>query len=451
MDRIKKASVAGMFYPSDREELLSQLKDFEKNNKKDYKLSSRALIVPHAGYVYSGQLASEGFQYLRKAKNVFIIAPSHHKPLLKPALSDFDYWYTPIGVIKVNQAINNELVEKFGCEYVNEAFEKEHAVEVQVPFLQYLDKAQSIVPILSNYQNFEDIYKIIEAYYPDEDNAFVISTDLSHFHSKDEAEKLDDITAAMIEGADIDRFSHEQACGSSGICALVNFAREQDFSLIRVGMTNSAAATGDEGRVVGYGSWVLAEKSKSEFIKEEFSDYVLKLCRDSIKAGLNNEERVIAENIPEVFKEFGASFVTLEIDGRLRGCIGSVIAHQPLLIDLLQHAYDSAFNDNRFQPLAAEEFDKIKIFVSLLSSPVKMAFADENYLLAQIVPYKDGIIIKDGAHQAVYLPSVWEQLPDKKEFLNSLKVKAGLAPDYFSKSFEAWRFSTVYIKEKNIE
>lgn len=448
MDRIKSSSVAGMFYPVDKNELLDMIKSFEQNNKRDYNISSRAIIVPHAGYFYSGQLASEGFSYLsRNAKNIFIIAPSHHVAVEKPVLSSYEHWQTPLGEISLNQHINNELAEKFGCQYLDSAYEKEHALEVQVPFIQYYYKDVKIIPILVNFNSGTKLAEIIAHYYASEDNAFVISSDLSHFHTDEEARKIDNLTADMIETMGVARMNPHQACGAAGICSLYNFAQSNNFSLIRIRMTNSAAMTGEKNRVVGYGSWLLYEGDKSEFIKKYFSDFVLSFCKQSIISGLEKKKPDFGSDVPKVFEELGAAFVTLQKNGRLRGCIGSIVAHQPLIVDLAQHAYDAAFNDNRFSPLEKEELSEISISVSLLSSPVKMSFKNEADLVAQIVPFKDGIIIKDGRYQAVYLPSVWEQLPDRKNFLTSLKLKAGLASDYFSETFEAYKFSTVYIQE----
>lgn len=130
----------------------------------------------------------------------------------------------------------------------------------------------------------------------------------------------------------------------------------------------------------------------------------------------------------------------------LRGCIGSIIPHRTLIEDIVINAQHAAFKDYRFNPVTKEEIPELQIAVSLLSLPKQMSFKDEEDLLGQIQPFKDGIIIRDGNYQSVYLPSVWEQLPDKKEFLRSLKVKAGLKPEHFSNTFEAYRFETVYIK-----
>lgn len=445
MKKIRPASAAGKFYPTDKSKLLEQLELFKQNNVHDYECNTRAVIVPHAGYIYSGQLASNGFQYLDKnIKNLFIIAPPHYVAVKNVALSSCDAWSTPLGEIEVNREINEELVTKFSCEFQDNAFEDEHSAEVQVPFIQTYLPDVKIVPILTGH-DYEKIKKIISYYWEDKENGFVISSDLSHFLSSSEARKVDSLTAEMIENKDIEGFNPEQACGSTAVCALTAFAKIKKYSLIRIGMINSGDVTGDNSRVVGYGSWLLNEGEKNNFIKQFFSDYVINVCKKSISAGFNREKIAINE-IPEVFYQPGACFVTLEKHGNLRGCIGSIIAHRALIDDLVKNAQNSAFSDPRFSPLTEDEFNDLEIDVSLLSAPEKMEFEDEADLLSQIRPYIDGIIIKDRGYQAVYLPSVWEQLPEKEMFLNSLKIKAGLPPKHFSSTFEAYRFTTEYIK-----
>ena len=209
-------------------------------------------------------------------------------------------------------------------------------------------------------------------------------------------------------------------------------------------MINSSLFSGDKKRVVGYGSWFLYEGSKNKFIKEYYSNYLIDLCRNVILSKFNKNE--VITNHASVFNELGACFVTLKKEDNLRGCIGSIIAYRPLIADIVQHAQNAAFNDSRFNPVKESEVKDLKINISLLSSPEPMNFKDEEDLLNKIVPYKDGIIIKDGNYQAVYLPSVWEEIPDKELFLKSLKMKAGLSPDHFSKTFEAYRFEAEYIK-----
>lgn len=445
MKKNRPTAAAGKFYTSDKNELSAQLEYFDKNNSHDYNYTSRAIIVPHAGYIYSGQLASEGFQYLDKnVKNVFIIGPPHYVAVKNIVLSSFDKWSTPLGDIEVNQELNHDLVEKFGCEFEDEAFMDEHSVEVQIPFLQKLLPHVKIIPILAG-QNFQKLVTIIAYYWQNPENAFVISSDLSHFLTTEEAKKIDAITAEKIEGRDVEKFNPELACGSVGIRSLVNFATSKNFSLIRVGMINSGDITGDTSRVVGYGSWFLYEGERGEFIKKYFSDFVIDVCKKSILAGFSKETSKF-RRIPAVFAQLGACFVTLEKEGNLRGCIGSIIANRPLIEDLVKNAQNSAFSDPRFQPVKEDEFEHLSVNVSLLSAPQKMTFDDESDLLNQIRPFVDGIIIKDGPYQAVYLPSVWEQIQDKTVFLDSLKIKAGMPPKYFSPTFEAYRFTTEYIE-----
>lgn len=450
MKDIKQPAVAGQFYPANKEELLLQLSSFRKKSEKHYDYNSRAIIVPHAGYIYSGQLASNGFQYLdKKIKNIFVIAPAHSVPVDGVAVSPHDAWLTPLDEIPLNKEIIEELKKKFECTYSEQAFRNEHAAEVQIPFIQTYFTDVKIVPILVGFVNHNKITQIIEYYWNNPENGFVISSDLSHFYTNQDAIKIDNVTAEMIESNDIEEFNHKQACGSIGICGLIEFAKNKNYSLIRVGLTNSAEASGDTSRVVGYGSWFLYENPKNTFIKEFFSDFSIDICKKSIKYGLDNRELIPLKEIgeiPPIFEQFGACFVTLQINEDLKGCIGSIIAHQPLITDLIHNAYNSAFSDSRFSPLTKDEFGKIDIAISLLSAPSKMTFSDETDLLNQIQPFIDGIIIKDGYHQAVYLPSVWEQLPNKTLFLNSLKQKARLSPNHFSKNFEAYRFTTEYIK-----
>ena len=444
--KTKPSSVAGKFYSSNPKELAAHLALFKKNQQFEYEYRSRAIIVPHAGYYYSGQLASEGFACLDKSvKTVFIIAPPHYVPVRNVALSIFAKWSTPLGEIEVNQDINTELAEKFGCEFEDDAFENEHSAEVQVPFIQTYLPHVKIVPLLVG-QNLTKIKEIINYYWQNPENAFVISSDLSHFLATDEARRIDNLSAKMIEEKNIEKFNLHQACGATGVCALTDFAQTKGYSLIRVGMVNSGDITGETSRVVGYGSWFLYEGEKNQFIKKYFSEYVLGVCKKSIKAHLN-KEKLVFDKIPPLFEGDGACFVTLEINNNLRGCIGSIIAHRRLIDDLINNAQNSAFSDPRFTPLEKDEFEKVSIDVSLLSAPEKMDFKDEADLIEQIKPNIDGIIIKDGNYQAVYLPSVWEQLPDKVLFLDSLKIKAGMTPKYFSDTFEAYRFTTEYIKE----
>ena len=445
----KEAFAAGKFYPSDKQELLNLLKQFENNHKYDYEYTSRAIIVPHAGYQYSGQLAFDGFSYLKKdIKTIFIFAPTHKKSVNNLALNNVDEFETPLGKINVHKVLQEEIIEDFECEYYPEAFEEEHAIEVQIPFIQYFFKDIKIIPILIGNDDVNKALKIIKRYYQNPQNAFVISSDLSHFLKEEDAIKVDNITAGMIENSNIAGFRFEQACGAVPICALSEYSRQKGYSLIRVGLTNSSMTTNDKSNVVGYGSWFLFKGKRNDFIEQYFSSKVINIAKKTIESKLSGKSEInITSYLPyPPVDSTGAVFVTLEIDGNLRGCIGSPVAHTSLLIDLIKNSYNAAFSDPRFNPLTKEEYSKTNISISLLSNPEKIEFSDEEDLLKQLRPNIDGIIIRDGENQALYLPSVWKQLPSKKIFLNTLKQKAGMAPTHFSKTFEAYRFIANYIK-----
>lgn len=446
MKKIKYPAAAGTFYPNNALELKKQIEFFAQYCQNDYTYASRAVIVPHAGLIYSGRLAYEGISLLdRNLKNLFIFAPAHRVGFKGLSLSGFELWQTPLGETEVNQQINNELKKKFNAQFFDKAFEYEHSIEIQLPLIQSVFKNVKIIPLLAGSADYQVISQIIKYYYDDKENGFIISSDLSHFLTDEKAKRIDVVTADMIETGNIDNFQYEQACGALGIAGLVDFANKKNYSLIRIGMHNSGLTTGDKTRVVGYGSWFLYEGQTNEFIKKYYSKLIIDICRQAIKSKFEPDIEEI--KYPQVFGRIGACFVTLEKNNTLRGCIGSVIARRPLINDIIMNAKNSAFSDPRFLPVQQNEISQLKIAVSILSEPKKMSFTDENDLLRQMRPNIDGIIIRDGIYQAVYLPSVWEQLPDKREFLETLKVKAGLNPDYFSDTFEAYRFETVYIKE----
>lgn len=170
---------------------------------------------------------------------------------------------------------------------------------------------------------------------------------------------------------------------------------------------------------------------------------LLSLARASIEAGLQSAQPLDADlnTLAPELSQPGATFVTLKTDGKLRGCIGTIEAHQPLAQDVCQNAFRAAFSDPRFEPLRADETgDDLRLSISLLSPATQMQVRDEADLLGQLKPGTDGLIIEDAGRRALFLPAVWEQLPKAEEFLAHLKAKAGMDPDHWSPSFQARRF-----------
>lgn len=447
---------AGSFYPEKSEELTNLLNSYMQEQSVEYK--SKAVIVPHAGVYYSGYAAMAGFQHLELNENIFVIAPSHHESFNNIAMPEYTYFDTPLGSLEVNNRLIKAIADKFPCIISNSFFDNEHSIEVQLPFIQHLfcPKTQSaidfvkglkklgkrikIVPILVGNCDYRLISDIISTYW--ENSSFVISSDLSHYYSQQECRQIDTYTATIIETGKLEYFQHQQACGLSGIMGLVDFANHNECSLIRAMMYNSGDISRDTDKVVGYGSWFLSTDAKNEFIEHYYSKYVLNIAKKSIIAAINGED-FIPRDIPSVLTQYGATFVTLKRNGQLRGCIGSVYPTKPLIIDLVDNARNAAFQDPRFEPLSAEELANLDVSVSILSSIEKINFKDERDLLNKIYPH--GVILAERDRRAVYLPIVWEQLPERDVFLNSLKEKAGLPPNYFSKTMEAYKFDATVI------
>ncbi|MEJ2344740.1 MAG: AmmeMemoRadiSam system protein A [Gammaproteobacteria bacterium] len=179
-----------------------------------------------------------------------------------------------------------------------------------------------------------------------------------------------------------------------------------------------------------------------------YRDLLLQLARQAIQHGLTHSEPMAVEpqDYPAPLREPRACFVTLQLDGQLRGCIGSLEAFQPLVADLAANAHAAAFHDPRFPPLTSPEFDRLSIHISILSPPEPLAFADEQDLLEQIRPGVDGLVLSADGHRGTFLPSVWESLSDPRQFVNQLKRKAGLPPDYWSDRIEVWRYTAETIE-----
>jgi len=171
---------------------------------------------------------------------------------------------------------------------------------------------------------------------------------------------------------------------------------------------------------------------------------LLQLARGSIRNGLEGGQglRVEPSDYAAELSRQGACFVTLTLDGQLRGCIGHLNARQSLVQDVVENAYLAAFKDPRFAPLTADEFVRLQLSISILKPAEPIKFDSEQDLLSKIRPGIDGLILREGARQGTFLPSVWESLPEPRDFLNRLKQKAGLPADHWSSSIQVSRYTT---------
>lgn len=179
-------------------------------------------------------------------------------------------------------------------------------------------------------------------------------------------------------------------------------------------------------------------------LNEDLRKFLLELARRSIRNGLQHGAPIavdVATLAPELQKT-AACFVTLEKQGQLRGCIGMLEPVRPLAQDVAHNAYAAAFSDPRFTPVTAKELDELAVHISILGDPSAMTVTSEADLIGQLRPGVDGLILQDGARRATFLPSVWEGLPDPRQFVAHLKQKAGWTKDYWSPTLRAYRYET---------
>lgn len=184
-------------------------------------------------------------------------------------------------------------------------------------------------------------------------------------------------------------------------------------------------------------------------LQQNQKSQLLLIAKQSIAEGFKTGHPLIVNAHDPELQERRASFVTLEIDGNLRGCIGSLEAHQPLALNVSRNAFNAAFQDSRFEPLSEQEFELVDIEISLLTPAQELSFKSEQDLLDQLRPKIDGVIFEDGPHRSTFLPQVWQQLPTPREFMNQLKQKAGLGPGHWRQKAKIYRYQVEKISSNS--
>jgi AmmeMemoRadiSam system protein A len=332
------------------------------------------------------------------------------------------------------------------------AYQREHALEVHVPFLQHVLGEFRLVPIVAGDAPPEAVAAVFDALWGGPETLIVVSTDLSHYLDYAACRRLDQSTAEAIERFDIDALGPAEACGRVPTRGLLLAARRRGMTIERLDLRNSGDTAGPRDRVVGYGAWALYEDAPPDPERaavEALGPTLIDLVRRSIVFGLDTGEppNVVTDaGLAPLLAAPGAAFVTLRRHGMLRGCIGSAVATRPLIVDVVQHAFNSAFRDWRFPRLDWLELVGLSLSVSVLTPSSPMYFDGEADLLGQLRPGVDGLIIEDLGRRSLFLPSVWDELPDRRQFLMALKLKAGLRAEHFSAGFRAQRFRSIEVK-----
>ncbi len=430
MPAIRAAAVAGLFYPGDARRLAAEVEELlAAGGEAAPRLGfPKALIVPHAGYLYSGAVAARAYEQLAAARGavrrVVMLGPVHRVPVRGLAVPGAQAFATPLGSVPIDRTALAGLSDLPQVAVSDAAHALEHSLEVQLPFLQKQLGDFSLVPFAVGAASVPEVAEVIERLWGGPETLVVLSTDLSHYHAYEDARRIDGETLARIARL-ADDLDHDQACGATPLNGLLAVARRKRLAIRMLAACNSGDTAGGKDRVVGYSAFALDEPGAAVSL-DQAGPVLLGLARGAIEARLSGAPR--AADAPWLAQP-GATFVTLTREGALRGCIGSLQATRPLGIDVADNAHGAAFRDPRFSPLGAEEWPRCRVEVSLLSAPKALAFADEADLLAQVVAGEDGLILEAEGRRATFLPQVWEGLPDKRRFLRELARKAGLPED----------------------
>jgi len=467
---VRAPAVAGSFYPANARQLTDAVDGYladaaDAGNARPPK----AIIVPHAGYVYSAPIAAPAFAALGKAadriRRVVLLGPAHRVAVRGLAAADATAFRTPLGDVPIDRASIAALSD---LPYVMErdiAHRDEHCLEVQLPFLQRILGDFTLVPLLVGDAGPDEVATVLERLWGGPETLIVISSDLSHYHDYATARRMDASAAAAIETFDLQGLGRDQACGRLPILGLLAAARRHGLSIHRLDLRNSGDTAGTRDQVVGYGSWVLTE-SGAQDAKDDDADRdkavrphaerLLRTAAASLRYALRygRPPTLDLADFPAPLTERRASFVTLRHGDALRGCIGSVDAVRPLATDVVINTFGSAFRDPRFEPLQPDELPGLTLSISVLSPRRPLPFRDEADLLQRLRPGIDGLIIHSGSRTGSFLSQVWKSLPAPEDFLAHLKHKAGIRrplrpEDASAETYTAWSAGAVTMYPDN--
>ncbi|MEN9317097.1 MAG: hypothetical protein RIS35_3490 [Pseudomonadota bacterium] len=524
VNEIRPPAVAGAFYPADPAVLRGEVDALLGDPHGDLPLVEgetaatppKILIVPHAGYVYSGAIAAAAYRLLaphrRRIRRVVILGPAHRVAFSGIALPAARWLRTPLGDVEVDARAVAQLrgLEGIGRSEAAHAFE--HCLEVQLPFLQRVlgDGATrpgrvpddvrafpsadgfSVVPLLVGRCDASLAVAAIERLWGGDETLILISSDLSHYRPDAAARALDATSVRAILALE-PRLDHDQACGATPVNAALECAAAHGLMPRLLAMGNSGDVLGDRSRVVGYcavaferaaasdgpsaesgrtGAAGITPRADSHRAHDRTLDdaarlgpRLLSMARGAIAEALGlrsasprpegtaqpgasspstGDGPLAGRSDPPALARLdrpGATFVTLTLDGALRGCIGSLQPWRALRLDVVENARASAFRDPRFPALSGDEFPRIRVEVSLLGAAEPFPVEGEADAIARLRPGTDGLILAWRDRRATFLPQVWDQLPDPRAFLSHLRRKAGLAPDFWAPDLRLSRYS----------
>lgn len=459
-ETVRRSILAGTWYPADPNELRNTIKEFLDTAEVKDELPQTAeligIVAPHAGMVYSGPVAAYAYQVLQKhpADTVVVLAPSHRTAFSGVAVYRQGPFATPLGLVPVKEDLIEALLRL--CPDVRDfpqAHEKEHAVEIQLPFLQTVLSSFRLVPLVMGNPSWESCNRLAQALVTlSSSHRFLVvaSTDLSHYHTEKEARHMDGRLLERLERLESrllwDDLSSGacEACGAGPLVTLMLYAEKIGATNVRVlKYATSADVTADTARVVGYAAAAVFKNTarkhaspagdptvpEAPLLTQQEKAHLKDLARQTLAARLFGKAPpdILLSQLPQALQERRGAFVTLKKHGQLRGCIGQIDPQWPLAHTVSRMALAAAFQDPRFPPVTPDEWDALEIEVSVLSPLVRLVD------VSQVRVGTHGLYVRKGSRSGLLLPQVpLEQGWNSEIFLRQTCRKAGL-------DFDAWK------------
>ena len=454
-EQIREPILSGQWYPGDPQTLKETVERF-------LELASPAvvpgrlttLVSPHAGYMFSGQVAAFAYKTLLKRdfETVVVIAPSHHFAFSGVSVYDRGGFRTPLGVAPLDNDLIASLEKRESrIRFIPEAHAREHAIEIELPFLQSVLPHFKLVPLVMGDQDFSTCRRLADALadcIKDKSVLVVASSDLSHFHTYDQAKALDRVVIDRINAFDPQGLAESlskgecEACGGGPIVSAMLLARRQGATDGRVlNYANSGDVTGERDRVVGYlaaAFWSAPRSGGLDLgLTAEEKAFLHKVVRETVESGCRQATPARFEPTTELMKTPRGAFVTIRKRKELRGCIGHIVAIRPLLETVEEMATAAAFHDPRFPAVTAAELPELEYEISVLS-PLRR-ISDVNEIQVGV----HGIYIKKDGRSGLLLPQVATEYGwDRATFLEYTCQKALLPKDAWKdESTEIYIFS----------
>jgi len=472
--KIRPSGVAGGFYPADPKALSAMIDDLLAHaTPPPVHDPILAVVAPHAGYQYSGPVAADTFAELkgRRFSRVVVIGPTHYVPFDFTSIYDGDAYATPLGTVQVDKAFARQLakmsptMQLSGQGHDITPAGAEHSIEVELPWLQRVLGNFQLVPIVMGDQSYESsralgvaLAKLIQDKKTVGSTLILASSDLSHFHTYDEAETMDHKTLNALAAWDYFSISRNfqtgvwEACGGAPIVAAMIAAERMGANQAMVLKYGNSGDTSDNRQsVVGYSADIFVKAPTGKAVETPFSlsdrdkNELLALARKSVEQAVEQRKQYEpGATASEALNQDRGAFVTLSEAGELRGCIGYTSATKPLYLTIRDTATLAALRDPRFPPVSASELPRLEYEISVLS-PLRRVMD-----IQQIQIGRDGLLMKNGDHEGLFLPQVpVEQKWGLQKYLQELCVEKANMPSncWQDPNTDIFRFTAVVFGE----